>query len=189
MENYKAELTSLKEELTSRIDAVIAKIEKPNLVSGWYVDKSQKGWIANFDFETNKVYGIDTTGNWFVNNIDELDINDFNKGVNTKATPTEVQEALTNEAVKRGLFKGKYIPVNSKDKKVVKVGDRFHYDSYENKLLISGWACFLNGIWATPIKTKTIEELAIEIRNKCIGDIEIYLTENKQTIIETLNNL
>lgn len=29
MENYKLELTSLKEELNSRIDAVIAKIEKP----------------------------------------------------------------------------------------------------------------------------------------------------------------
>lgn len=46
-----------------------------------------------------------------------------------------------------------------------------------------------DGIWATPIKTMTIDELANELSYTTADKAKDYLTENKQQIIETLNTI
>lgn len=195
MENKIAELKKIKEAL----EVLINESEKPKLVSGWYVDKSQKGWIANFNFDTNKVYGIDTNGNWFKNYIDELDINDFKKGVNIPATPSEVQEALKKEYYKRGYERGKWIDLDRKDvtNTCSLINIKFIFKEESNELWVQGCGIvFHNGKWAEIIKTKTINELAFLFKEKynrspknLLDFYKEFSLENKQTIIETLNNL
>lgn len=169
MENKIAELKKIKEAL----EVLINESEKPKLVSGWYVDKSQKGWIANFDFDTNKVYGIDTNGNWFKNYIDELDINDFKKGVNIPATHSEVQEALTKEAVKRGFKEGvKCKGIKYTTKQIIHDNINFDYWFNDNILWVDAAdetrsiVIFRNGTWATVLPNKkqmTISQIESEL--------------------------
>lgn len=193
MNNYKKEIAKLQ----TQLDELKSKIEKPKLEAGkWYKSNDSDGlfFITQIKESSNPhiSYGFSRSGHW-VNEGYRCLKEDY-----IEATPKEVEEALTKEAVKRVLVNSKYIPVNLINKQVVKVGDRFHYDSKENKLLISGWACFKDGTWATPIKTKTIREI---FENSTVDfyksaeqyslydDLISFLTENKQTIIETLNNL
>lgn len=183
MENKIAELKKIKEAL----EVLINESEKPKRVSGWYKDDQYTKWLMYFDFENNKRYGFDLNGLWFTDNrCDLMTSKDY------KATPSEVQEALEKEAVKRGFKEGViFIAPTSKNRFTAKgeieiweSNDTFGLSFSDSQGLILD-----NGEWAEIIKTKTIYKIAMDLRNFTTMDKVRYLTENKQTIIETLNNL
>jgi hypothetical protein len=113
------------------------------------------------------------------------------------ATPKEVEAALTKEAVKRGFLKTKKVKNNF----TIEEGfiyditnDKFYFDITLNRLSLAGIYIFQNGSWAEIIKEKTLDELASEfktykhMRNSAQAFSE-FLTENKQEVINILNNL
>lgn len=115
-----------------------------------------------------------------------------------EATPKEVEEALIKEAEKRGLKEGTIINnsmLNDCSNTSCKAENneyKFIEDElYSNCLLLDGFVIFLNGKWAEIVKTKTIDEIARDLSALSEYGIINYMssTENKQTIIETLNNL
>lgn len=68
--------------------------------SSWQKDKSYPEYLIYFDFENKKRYGFNLNGLW----VEDFDVNCFNDN-NHIATTKEVTEALTKEAIKRGLVK------------------------------------------------------------------------------------
>lgn len=112
------------------------------------------------------------------------------KDILIEATPKEVEEALIKEAKKRGLKEGSRI----KDLQTGKIKTlKFKELSFYSDMLCDGYGCaiFENGKWAEIVKTKTIDEIARDLSALSEYGIINYMssTENKQTIIETLNNL
>lgn len=195
MKNYKEELTSLKEELNSRIDAVIAKIEKPKFeLNKWYKKEKAliyyvKEGLFNYGFEIDN-------GSWTTN------IMLSNIGLQngwTLATQKEVEEALKIEYYKRGYERGKWIDLDRKDvtNTCSLINIKFIFKEESNELWVQGCGIvFHNGKWAEIIKTKTIDELAFLFKEKynrspknLLDFYKEFSLENKQTIIETLNNL
>lgn len=195
------ELETLRADMNKRIDEIKSKIEKPAFEVGkWYkgnhrgvdylwfakeCDKDDTTWIRGYGF---------TDGEY--SNSHNLRITHFNF---VPATPTEVQQALEKEAVKRGLntYKVNCLRGWHKDERQEFYTDReleFVFESDKNMLWIDG-SCYLsmcifnNGTWATPIKTMTIDDLAANLSNGNYDEVINYLTENKAQIIETLNNL
>ena len=203
MENYKEEIAKLQ----TQLDELKSKIEKPQFKVGKWYKGNENSCVFSVLFYCTKVdgdklygYGL-VNNNWTENNSSINIADDENECV--EATPKEVEEALTKEAVKRGFKEGvkvdktnlpMYIdcPTN-----IWTLGSGvFKYYESNNSLQINSDCVFENGTWATPIKTKTIEELVNDIvceypMQKFSLDVFIkqYLTENKQEIIETLNNL
>lgn len=183
----KNELETLKE-MRADIDAKIEKLSKPEFEVGkWY--KSHDGtrlWhMVSIDGITQNSYGFYNNGKWH-SGFRSSEESEFRL-----ATPTEVQQALEKEAVKRGLWGDvkinahvnphKYESINTGDFITgFQGGDTFYNDN---------GAIFHNGTWATPIKTMTIDELASEISYTTKDKVVNYLTENKTKIIETLSNL
>lgn len=175
MKNYKEELESLRQELNSRIDAEIAKVEKPKTVSGWYKSDAHNKWLAYYDFENNLIYGFGfSDGAWFSRKLERMrvDSGDY------LAPPKEVEEALTKEF-------NKLYPKGSKVKcltdgatRVIDNGS-FWYIFGDNYAYHHGAKVFDNGIWAEPIKTMTIDELA----SKLIG---LDLEDTKSEIVNRL---
>lgn len=184
MENKIAELKKIKEAL----EVLINESEKPKFEVGWLKLTGYNVFCYTTDFKSG--YGISHKDAWtnkmFIDNLDYWE----------QAIPSEVQEALTKEAVKR-------YPIGTKFKSLNGINDRFdgHIMNFKNGILFlsddyNRLEVFKDGTWATPIKTKTIDELASEFNyysynssNTRLNDFKTYLTENKQTIIETLNNL
>ena len=192
----KQELEQLRQEFNERIDALL----KPKFeLNKWYKDLENKALYCIAEFngigENGKNYGFDYNGDWM-----ELGNRVFDKDTTKEvrlATPTEVQEALEKEAVKRGFKEGVKF-------KVLDVETIFTFKKiwFSKNNLNMAWSSdcgiiFNNGTWATPIKTMTIDELASDIKlsihlnnTKSLEyNIFKYLTENKSQIIETLNNL
>lgn len=202
MENYKQELTSLKKELNSRIDAVIAKIEKPQFEVGkWYKINSDSKIVCCYK-GANSGYGTGSSGyNW----SDTLVMSDISLW--TLASPKEVEEALTKECIKLGLVGGKKANNSSVNKlsfEDFKLPENGYFNYIDNELWWDGydpidsakWLLFKDGIFATPIKNKTIDELVNDIiceypmQNFSLDVfIKQYIIENKQEIIKALNNL
>ena len=207
MENYKEEINKLQ----TQLDELKSKIKKPKFEVGKvYYKKSMITdliWIFEIEsFSSNVITSkwcieLNKNGTDFWNNHFSLSI----EGNERLATPKEVEEALTKEAVKRykdktvlNLIKDRHINPHEKSKLSL---DRFHYNKNVNKLyhsVDSDWSILIfdNGVWGDTIKTKTIDELAehfINEYNKSVFVLEPftrrYLTENKREIIETLNNL
>lgn len=188
MENYKEEI----EKLQTQLDELKSKIEKPKFKAGkWYkIEYTSGPSLINFKSVKDENYGFSYNGNWSNN----FEILGYEKPIKYElATTKEVQEALTKEAVKRGFKIGtKYYSAMWNDETL---GDssalncRFKQET--NTLYMNGMngIVFHNGIWATPIKTKTIEDLVNDLYECTRFDLANYITENKQTIIETLNNL
>lgn len=195
MENYKEEIAKLQ----TQLDELKSKIEKPYTVGKWY--KTKTGLLINYQGDRNKneylAYGFSTTNYWHdkssFGGYDEL----------TQATPKEVEEALTKEAVKRGFKDGvKVKGVKYDTLRTVNNPSNIDFWMKDNVLwmdadtLCNSIDIFRCGVWGEVIKTKTIEELVNDIvceypMQKFSLDVFIkqYLTENKQEIIETLNNL
>lgn len=175
-------------DITNRIEVIKKQIEKPEFEVGSYWEHSTGEVCLIFGYEdihsgTVKCRHISSDSKEFAYH-----------GIYTmkrKLTPTEVQEALEKEAVKRGLWGDvkinahvnphKYESINTGDFITgFQGGDTFYNDN---------GAIFHNGTWATPIKTMTIDELASEISYTTKDKVVNYLTENKTKIIETLSNL
>ena len=189
----KNELETLKE-MRAELDAKIDKLIKPEFEVGkWYKIKYESGTAIINYIEKHKSYGFSYNSNW----SNDFDVYGYENPITyTEATPTEVQEALEKEAVKRykDNNKVKCLLINS-----VVLFDReceIYYDSNTNSLFCGRIKLFENGIWATPIKTMTIDELACKFSDKygkSVFNLEAffrqYLTENKTQIIETLNSI
>lgn len=86
------------------------------------------------------------------------------------ATDSEVLEALTNEANKRGFKRGVCFNIVNGERNPIHIdkNERYGFDNYGNKLLMNNWCIFENGIWATPIKTYTKEEAEKMLNAKII---------------------
>ena len=109
-----------------------------------------------------EVYGFDMEGNWM--NLEKArTFPDYE----IEATEQEVFEALKNEAVKRGFKEGVYItPMYSdgkdyfQDENIINKPLNFHLKV--STLEVDGgddrYRIFVNGKWATILKTKTKEE-------------------------------
>lgn len=163
----------------------VGKWYKTNYGSIYYIDK--------IEGELCYGYGLDYTNKWF-NNIMPCQLSQIER----LSTPKEVEEALIKEAEKRGLKEGTIINnsmLNDCSNTSCKAENneyKFIEDElYSNCLLLDGFVIFLNGKWAEIVKTKTIDEIARDLSALSEYGIINYMssTENKQTIIETLNNL
>ena len=159
MENYKEEINKLQ----TQLDELKSKIEKPQFeLNKWY--KTNMGsiyYITKIEKDLCYGYGIDNSGRdskWY-DYKEQCIVN----RLLTLATPKEVEEALTKEAVKRGFkdgvrFKSAVEP-NDKDNFIFKSPFDFkiNYNNDGTRLWGASSGCiFSNGKWATPIKTKTI---------------------------------
>ena len=194
------ELDTLKTELNGRIYSFKQKYEdsiKPRFeVGSYYIGHdgsfkvlikfksiSKKDIDDNF-YHIEYYYGI-IGESWKTN---EYIANNAIHNSLRLATPQEVQEALTKEAVKK--YQGKYFkPTNVKNKVEFRAGF-IGYDVSENKLLSNNYSVFQNGTWAEIIsEPKTIETIGEDLKHGTSAFIKNYLTENKSEIIETLKNL
>ncbi len=201
MENYKEEIAKLQ----TQLDELKSKIEKPQFKVGKWYKGNENSCVFSVLFYCTKVdgdklygYGL-VNNNWTENNSSINIADDENECV--EATPKEVEEALTKEAVKRFPIGTKFESVSGLNE-FISTGKFIKGTNWEKCLFRAdsdgskNGIVFKNGTWATPIKTKTIEELVNDIvceypMQKFSLDVFIkqYLTENKQEIIETLNNL
>ena len=172
------------------LEVLINESEKPKFEVGkWYKSKVDKALYCIKEFngfeKYGRNYGFYYNGEWM-----DSEIRFFNDCRIVEATPKEVEEALEKEAVKRGFKEGSRI----KDLQTGKIKTlKFKELSFYSDILCDGYGCaiFENGIWAEIVKTKTIDEIARDLSALSEYGIINYMssTENKQTIIETLNNL
>ena len=151
--------TIIKYKMKDEFPEVFKKEEQ----NGWYKDNTEPKWLGFFENDC-LIYGFDTEGDYF-NKIHIKGVTDSTNDV--KATEQEVFEALKNEAVKRGFKEGVYITPMYSDGK-----DYFPDENIINKPLnfhlkvsileVDGgddrYRIFVNGKWATILKTKTKEE-------------------------------
>ena len=139
------------------------EVSKKEEQNGWYKDKECPLWLGFFENDC-LIYGFDTEGDYF-NKIHIKGVTDSTNDV--KATEQEVFEALKNEAVKRGFKEGVYItPMYSDgkdyfpDENIINKPLNFHLKV--STLEVDGgddrYRIFVNGKWATILKTKTKEE-------------------------------
>lgn len=85
------------------------------------------------------------------------------------ATDSEVEEALINEAKKRGFKKGVYyINANNQVSKEYAENNYFAYSEEYKSLYLDGNTIFYDGYWATPVKTYTKEETEKLLNGKII---------------------
>lgn len=204
MENIETKIEQLRKEFNSKLDEIL----KPKFEVGkWYKAKNIKSNLYNnslinvIEFNedgTYNGYGFDYSGNWF-NKKNCGDI--FTKElIRTEATPKEVEEALIKEAVKRGfkegvrvdrsIFKNMSLPTTICDENFTSNSNEFIFYEKHNVLRLGNYGIFYNGKWAEIVKTKTIDEVAEELSKLHYSSSYIvYLTENKQDIINALNNL
>lgn len=131
--------------------------------TGYYKHKNGEHpkWFSYANFETQEYYGCGTLGDWF-----------FGKSENhleyivsccELMNAEEVTEALKNEAVKRGFKEGVFCDhKNPSCDQKESIKDFFYHEKdnalYGNKRGCGGAIIFKNGIWATVIPTKTIQE-------------------------------
>ena len=184
MENFK--LTREQLSYLHSIDSVKETIEEwfpsefPKLEAGkWYKDVRQDSnmllylkEITNRDCLACLSYGFNMSGEW-----SEL----MNRGnfvferYMTLATPQEVEEALTKEAVKRGFKEGVNVGnFNGINKELVH-SDRIVFDLECNLFYMGGTCIFKYGIWAEivsePIEI-TLEEIA-KLKGVDVSQIKI----------------
>jgi len=197
MENYKEKINKLQ----TQLDELKSKIEKPYTVGKWYKCQTNKALYYVVEFngvgKDGKNYGFDYNGNWM-----ELNDRCFSEVGDIEATPKEVEEALTKEAVKRFPIGTKFESVSGLNE-FISTGKFIKGTNWEKCLFrvdIDGsknGIVFENGTWATPIKTKTIDELASEFKvyadnnpfNNFNEDFKAFCIKEKIALIETLNNL
>jgi hypothetical protein len=188
-EELTKELNLLQEKFKKEIEDVKKKYEKVEKINGWYKDDKFPNWIAYYDFDNNTMYGIDSSNEWF-----NMSIYAFKN--NRLATPEEVEAALTKEAVKRGFKEGVKLCGKIGSEDLSYEFEKWKYYELDNRLELYGSNVFDNGTWAEIIKEKTLDELASEYYNfrQNWGDatceaFKAFLKENKQEVINILNNL
>jgi hypothetical protein len=130
--------------------------------TGWYKHKNNEfpNWLMYYDFKKRIGYGISAYSEW----VDKYyNINNYIEENCMPATQKEVEQALKNEAIRRGLVKGKYCKHENPSIEQYKAIKDYFYNERDNCLYgdkkdRGGARLFQNGIWATIIPTKTKEE-------------------------------
>jgi len=171
MKNYEITEEQIKElaKGNAKVKNWFPDVFETTLKVGWYKfeNKPSDWWLGFIDEEFN-FYGFNEK-RWFKSKY-KLICRDANSY--TKATDSEVLEALTNEAKKKGLLDAYIILIKgdvgsvSSEKTKTKV-------YMENGNLCVGsnfrtYTLFSNGVWATPIKTYTKEEAEKMLNAKII---------------------
>jgi len=115
--------------------------------NGWYKDNClfNKHWLG-FYKDNVLIYGIGANKQWFESSTTT------NSSTERKATDSEVLEALTNEAKKRGFKDGaRFISPKEKCKGIC---GNYNYHNYTNILFSGGVAIFNKGVWGELYYTK-----------------------------------
>lgn len=191
-------LEQLRKELHESVDSKINALTKPKFEVGKvYVT------IDTYPFNVTKIegdkvygYGFSDFGSWF-NECLALHIS-LIKTPYKECPPELWQQALEKEAVKRGLVEGvRYSPVSQigdLNGEIGIVGDE--YVSGDNFLYNGFQYLMSDGIWATPIKEKTLDEFmkeALDYWTNNVGNLETLITQHcakhKIELIEILKSL
>jgi hypothetical protein len=135
--------------------------EKQN---GWYTDKEYPKWFGYF-IEDKLCYGFNTDGHYFK---EEIPIDDSEKSNDIKATPEQVETALTNEAVMRGFKEGVWLESLIVGNGDVKCCDNHSILDKDGSFWIGGSCVMKDGIWAEIIPTITKEEAEKKLNCKII---------------------
>lgn len=204
--SIETKIEDLRKEFNSKLDEIL----KPKFEVGkWYKHKIKYGKgiaaIVNFQGYNNFAYGLNLGGDWTTEFSGSH--SSWNDGTVEQTTPKEVEEALIKEAEKRGfkegvkvdrsMFKNMELPVSIYDEDFTPLSNEFSFLEKDNTLRIDGYGIFYNGKWAEIVKTKTIDEIAREFSifqinypdNSTYKDFKDFCIENKQDIINALNNL
>jgi len=203
MKNIETKIEELRKEFNSKLDDIL----KPKFEVGkWYkltenyagtLKKGEVYQMINFQADSKICIILDHVA---------FGINGRNylapyKDMLIEATPKEVEEALIKEAEKRYKIGDKIKSLDNYDFHIIG-GFEFDFYQTENDMTIvsdeSEWnekpsnpTIFKNGKWAEIVKTKTIDEIARDLSALSKNGIINYMssTENKQDIINALNNL
>lgn len=174
-------------DITNRIEVIKKQIEKPENVSGWYKSSRHNEWLVCYDFENKLIYGfIFGTGKWFHRELSSVrpDDDDY------LATPTEVQQALEKEAVKRGFKVGSKVKyIGGQSTGIIVSGYENEFRESDNEFYFNNILVFEKGVWAEIIHTLTIDDIASKLIGLDLEDTKSELIRMKTQIIETLNNL
>lgn len=129
-------------------------------------------------------YGIDYHSNWKTGFVC------YTENIKQLTTESEVKEALTKEAVKK--YKGKKFiesRTNSNKYDFDKDFESFYFNGDTLCIKIAGnGTLFYNGIWATVIKERSLEEWRIDYCKQS-NQLTHYMKQTKTELIEILNNL
>lgn len=141
------------------------KIELPKDYKGWCKTNriEYELWLMYFESGELK-YGFDSEGDWFT----PLRTPKIYHGVYGKrlATPKEIQEALTKEAVKRG-YEEAYC-INCLEEGIKKTDFGFWTGLKDGGYWLGGCLIFKNGKWAEIIPTITKEDAEKQLNKKII---------------------
>lgn len=145
-------------------------------VGEWYKDLDGKGLYCITKIKENSFwfYGLDVNGNWEDN--DWYLIKNCNL---IKATKQEIEQALIDEAIRRGFKEGvKFKNMYSHEPKIL--NGIFVYIKEQNKLMVKDGFCndydiFVKGQWAEIIDEKA--ELKQEIK-----ELEVKLQELREKL-------
>lgn len=140
----------------SDFERLVLKNEEYKYVEAgrWYKEKGNKYlfFISKIEGIIALGYGFSNLGSWF---------NDYSLLSRIEsdchlATTKEVEEALKNEAVKRGFRKGINIKTPNGTEGTCKNGV-LRYDKILNYLFIDEYSCFVEGKWAEIVKDNNDE--------------------------------
>lgn len=158
----------LRIEITKNILPHLFKDDKVELVPGnWYVYPAEPKFIT-YVKENGRRYGIGSAGNWF----HDSDIVGDTRGYRL-ATPEEVTEALTKEAVKRYKV-GDYLYLDHHKDEIKKLTlKEFKYYDKQNQLYAGAGEnrmakLFEKGIWTPTEETITKEDAEKQLNKKII---------------------
>lgn len=156
------------------------EIFEPKINNGDVVKNKYGAMYLITDYEKGHGFGFNSSGDWIISQSFSLDssVNELKL-----ATKEEWLEALTKDAVKRGLKEGvKYLSPKMKHERTISYP---FYLSRNGDLADSNNAIIMiDGIWADPIKEGTLEELACRFVNYGYTrkDFITFFNENKETI-------
>lgn len=144
-------------------------------VGKWYTHDNGFLFCFTGGFDKDKDpfgYGLSTYGNWY--DLDETEDGGWNGKELRPATKEEVEEALINEAKKRGFKEGVRIKVHADElDNPENTGRSLNIDgnhiTYDGESLVFDCAViFHNGKWAEIIETITKEEAEKQLGKKIV---------------------
>lgn len=189
-------------DMTNRIEEFKKQIEKPEFEVGkWYKSEENKKCHSTLFYCTrineDRMYGYGFVNSEWENDSSIWIADKENNCI--EATPTEVQEALEKEAVKRGFKEGEKVTAilgKGKIKTTWILGKLTYRKCLSEWIFGDGNYCIFNyGVWAEIQKTMSTldyvkefyETSSINLANR--NELIAYIKNNNLQIIETLNNL
>lgn len=119
----------------------------------------------------------------------KTELNSRIDAVISKIEKPKVEEALTKEIYKKIPINTYFTCLETGSKQILNSLDFDHFYNHNTIYNQKGYQVFKDGIFATPIKTKTIEEISKDLSILSEHGIKEYLIKEKTVLIETLNNL